>query len=116
MSRVPDSVAERRFTVAEYHRMAESGILSPDERVELILGVIRKVSPKNRAHVIAAHQAYDLLRDALEGRASVYMEAPLRAESIDSEPEPDIMVCSNPDLLLEDDRAQSVRSASSGLT
>jgi Uma2 family endonuclease len=38
-----------------------------------------------------------LLRDALKGKASVYQEAPLVAAEIDSEPEPDILVCSNPD-------------------
>jgi Uma2 family endonuclease len=39
--------------------------------------------------------AFDLFRDALRGRASVYKEDPLRAEGIDSEPEPDVMVCSH---------------------
>ena len=29
---------KRRFTVAEYYRMGEVGILGPDERVELIEG------------------------------------------------------------------------------
>ena len=77
--------------------MAETGILGPDERVELVRGVIRQMSPKNWAHVMAAKSVYDLLRDALRGRASVYHEAPLVAEGIDSEPEPDVLVCSNPD-------------------
>jgi len=94
----PETVAQRRFTVEEYHRMAEAGILSPDERVELVRGVIRKMSPKNRAHVLAASLAFDLFREALRGKASVYKEDPLRAEGIDSEPEPDVMVCSNPDM------------------
>jgi len=97
MSRALQSVAQRRFTVEEYHRMAETGILGPDERVELVRGVIREMSPKNWAHVLAAKSVYDLLRDALRGRASVYQEAPLVAEGIDSEPEPDVLVCSNPD-------------------
>ena len=30
----------RKFTVAEYYRMGEAGILGPDERVELIEGEI----------------------------------------------------------------------------
>ncbi|MGH9336547.1 MAG: Uma2 family endonuclease, partial [Vicinamibacteria bacterium] len=49
------------------------------------------------AHVIAADLFCDPLQDALKGTASVYQEAPLVAERIDSEPEPDVMVCSNPD-------------------
>ncbi len=34
MVRVPEALDQRLFTVEEYHRMAEAGILSPDERVE----------------------------------------------------------------------------------
>jgi Uma2 family endonuclease len=39
---------QRTFTVDEYHRMAEAGVIGPDERVELIRGVIRQMSPKGR--------------------------------------------------------------------
>jgi Uma2 family endonuclease len=92
-----ETVALRRFTVEEFHRMADTGILARGERVELIRGIVRSMSPKNRAHVVAATLVYDLLRDGLRGRAAVYNEAPLTAEHIDSEPEPDVMVCSNPD-------------------
>jgi Uma2 family endonuclease len=91
-----ETVPQRRFTVEEYHRMGETGILGPDERVELVRGVIRRMSPKNRAHVIACDLICDLLKEALKGRASVYQEAPHVAEAIDSEPKPDVMVCSDP--------------------
>lgn len=36
---------KRLFTVAEYHRMAEAGILGEDDRVELIDGEIIAMSP-----------------------------------------------------------------------
>lgn len=98
MSRAVETFAQRRFTVEEYHRLAEAGILSADERVELVRGVVREMSPKNRAHVIAINRSLDALREKLAGRARVYQEAPLRVPSIDSEPEPDVMVCSNPDI------------------
>ena len=39
----PAPFETRRFSIAEYHRLAEVGILSQDDRVELIEGVI---SPK----------------------------------------------------------------------
>jgi len=99
MSRALESVALRRFTVEEYHRMAETGILGPDERIELVRGVIREMSPKNWAHVIATRSVFLQLESALRGRASVYFAAPLTADRIDSEPEPDVLVCSNPDEL-----------------
>ena len=87
----------RRFKVEEYHRMVETGILSSDERVELIRGAVREMSPKNRAHVLATRRMFNSLVKELEGRASVYQEAPLVLSKLDSEPEPDLLVCSNPD-------------------
>ena len=50
---VIDSVETRRFSVEEYHLMAEAGILGPDERIELIRGVVHTMSPKGRAHTVA---------------------------------------------------------------
>ncbi len=35
-----ETAAQRRFTVEEYHRMAETGILGPGERVELVRGAV----------------------------------------------------------------------------
>jgi hypothetical protein len=37
---MPAVLTRRRFTVGEYYRMADAGILGPDERVELIEGEI----------------------------------------------------------------------------
>lgn len=77
--------------------MAETGVLSRDERLELIRGAVREMSPKNRPHVIASRRVFNILVKALEGRASVYKEDPLVLRELDSEPEPDVLVCSNPD-------------------
>ena len=91
------TASQRRFTVGEYFRMADAGILAPDERVELIRGTVRELSPRNRAHVVAVNKAAEQLRQVLGKRAGVYPESPLLLEAIDSAPEPDVMVCASPD-------------------
>jgi Uma2 family endonuclease len=98
MARPAETLEQRRFTVEEYHRMAEAGILGPDERVELIRGVIREMSPKRRKHVVGGSKLLALFFKAFEGRASVYPEAPLEFRNLDSEPQPDVVVCSNLDI------------------
>ncbi len=98
MARAAADVDQRRFTVEEYHRMAETGILQPDERVELIRGVVRPMSPKNRAHVVAATRLYQRLVQSLAGRAAVFKEDPLKLVRLDSEPEPDVLAISSPDI------------------
>lgn len=98
MARAEAEVDQRRFTVEEYHRMAEIGILQPGERVELIRGVVRPMSPKNRAHVVATTRLYQRLVQSLAGRAAVFKEDPLKLVRLDSEPEPDVLVISSPDI------------------
>jgi len=36
---------KRRFTVDEYHKMAQAGILAEDDRAELIKGEIVEMTP-----------------------------------------------------------------------
>ena len=43
-------VARRPLTVAEYHRMGEVGILTEDDRVELIEGELIAMSPIRSEH------------------------------------------------------------------
>ena len=81
----------RRFSADEFERMAEAGILTRDERVELIAGEIVVMSPKGRAHeVLRSELAFRWSRFA-PPHIKVASESPLRlADS--SEPIPDLFV------------------------
>lgn len=82
-------VARRLFTVEEYHKLAEAGILVEDDRVELIDGEIVEMSP-----IGSRHQAcVDWLTRECSGRlrhaAIVRVQGPIRTGDR-SEPQPDV--------------------------
>ena len=86
---------QRTFTVEEYRRMGEAGVFGPEERVELIRGVIREMSPKGRRHIQAVTLANNLLTPSLKGRAVVQIQDPVALKNLASEPEPDVCVLSS---------------------
>jgi len=98
MAMQTEQASARRFTVAEYHRMGEAGVFGPDERVELVRGLVIPVSPKSLAHSLAVQQAFLVFRDVLHQRAGVYIETSLPLRGLDSDPQPDVLICSNPAL------------------
>ena len=81
----------RKFTVAEYYRMAEVGILEPDERVELIEGEIIVMPPIGAEHAWNVDFASDFITRRLDERLIVRSQNPVRL-SDNSEPEPDIAI------------------------
>ena len=81
----------RRFTRAEYHRMAEVGILKPTDRVELIRGEIVEMSPIGRRHKAFVGNLAQLLIVRLAGRATVWAQSSIVLAD-DTEPEPDLAV------------------------
>src|SRR5262249_34195079 len=84
--------ARRRFTREQYHRMAEAGILTSTDRVELIRGEIIQMSPLGRRHIAFVHNLTRLLVRRLGDRAIVSVQNPV-ALAEDTEPQPDLAVC-----------------------
>jgi Uma2 family endonuclease len=82
---------QRLFTTGEYERMIETGILTEDERVELIQGAIRPMSPIGSRHAACVNRLSALLNRALLGRGIVSVQNPIRL-SDESEPQPDVAV------------------------
>ena len=88
----PDTIYNLRlWTVEEYHRMAETGILDDSEHVELLEGKIIWMSAKGTAHRSAVGRSDYLLKEALKNRAWVSVQDPITLNDR-SEPEPDIAV------------------------
>lgn len=85
----------RLFAVDEYHRMAEVGILDPDERVELIDGEIVEMSSIGLRHARCLMFLTDLFVRRLDGRALLSPQLPLRLHRR-SEPQPDLMLLKPP--------------------
>ncbi len=87
-----------RFTVNQYERMAEMGILTEDDRVELIDGIVVTKMAKGPAHVWATKRAGDRLESLLKGGFSLRREAPARIPAL-NEPEPDLLVARGDDAI-----------------
>lgn len=77
------------YTVEDYYRMAESGILKPGERVELIEGVIVDMLPIGSAHGGVVNKINHLLSQVVGDGAVVAVQNPVRLNDL-SEPEPDV--------------------------
>jgi Uma2 family endonuclease len=85
------SIAVRRLTVGDYHRMAEAGIFSADERVELLDGNLISMAAKGTAHSSATTRTRKVVEAALGGRVLVRVQDPVQLDDY-SEPEPDIAI------------------------
>jgi Uma2 family endonuclease len=81
--------ARRRFTGDEYHRMAEAGILTEDDRVELIDGEVVQMSPIGARHAAAVKRCNRVLSRAVGDRALVSVQDPVRLDAY-NEPQPDV--------------------------
>ena len=84
-------VARRAFTTDEFHRMAEAGILSEDDRVELIDGEIVQMSPIGSSHAACVDRLNALFTRRLGKRVIVRVQSPI-VLGRHSEPQPDLAV------------------------
>ncbi len=80
----------RKFTVEEYFRMVDAGILKPKERVELIEGEILVMPPMGTPH-FGGIMRYTRIFASLvvAARAALLIQAPLPLDE-NSAPEPDL--------------------------
>ncbi|MDG2992239.1 Uma2 family endonuclease [Candidatus Synechococcus calcipolaris G9] len=83
-----------KWSVEDYHRMVEAGILC-SRSVELLAGEIVEMSPETPIHYTTAKRGAKYLEELLLGKADVRFNGPITLA--DSEPEPDIAVVRLPE-------------------
>jgi Uma2 family endonuclease len=88
---LPAWLARRPITVSDYYKMAEVGILTEHDRVELIEGQIIEMVPIGSEHAGKVNNLTYLLVTTLGTRAVVSVQNPVRLSNI-LEPEPDFAV------------------------
>ncbi len=92
-TQVPEAYAPapqtRKFTVVEYYRMGEVGILGPEERVELIDGEIIVMPPIGPSHADSVDGFIDTFGAHARGRFRIRIQNPIHLND-GSEPQPDI--------------------------
>lgn len=92
MTRQPAIDLPRRlFTVDEYHRLAEFGILKEEDRVELLLGEIIKMTPIKSPHADCVDKLTEWFILHFHGKAVTRTQNPITI-SDHSEPEPDLLL------------------------
>lgn len=94
MTMAPEQVqseprAMKRFSVDDYHRLAEAGIIAPEERTELIEGVVYEMAPPGAQHASLVDRLARLFFGALADRAQIRIQSPIRLDP-HSEPQPDV--------------------------
>jgi Uma2 family endonuclease len=82
---------QHRFSIDDYYRMAETGVLRPGKRMELLDGKIIDMSPIGPFHGGLVNRLSRLFNQLAHGRWLVSAQNPLRVDD-HSEPEPDVML------------------------
>jgi Uma2 family endonuclease len=85
------SPTTHRFTVKDYHRMAEADIFEPDDRVELIDGEVFELAPIGVRHAACVRRLAQMWWSRVGDRAIVSVQDPVQVGEM-SEPQPDVAI------------------------
>ncbi len=84
-------LTKHRFSTSDYYRMAETGVLRPDQRVELLDGEIIDMSPIGPSHASVVKRLIHYFTQMARGRWLVAAQDPAHLDE-HSEPQPDLML------------------------
>ncbi len=84
-------IAHRPFSLADYARLRKTGILTEDERVELIDGEIRQMAPIGPLHAGTVKHLNMLIARQLGSEFTISVQDPVELSEY-NEPQPDLAV------------------------
>jgi len=86
-------VPTRRLRRIEYECLVERGLFEPEDRIELIDGLLVVREPQTSPHVVAVQLAHRALQRAFGASWNIRQASPVALDE-ESEPEPDLAVVS----------------------
>jgi Uma2 family endonuclease len=92
-TQVADGVPRMRWTLAEFERLVEVGILTEEDRVELIQGELVPMSPKGNRHEFVRDEIMDWMIRRLPEALRLSSEIGWRPPDADTYVEPDLLIC-----------------------
>jgi Uma2 family endonuclease len=84
-------VATHSFSVEDYHRMIETGIITTDHNVELLDGQIVRISPIGRFHAACVNRLNHFFSAIVTDDLLISVQNPVLLNE-NSEPEPDLAI------------------------
>ncbi len=84
-------VTPKSWTTAEYHRLIEIGVLSSEDKIELLDGQIVEMSPAGNYHAACIEFLGDELKRLLSKAFMIRRQNPILLTN-NSEPEPDLAI------------------------
>lgn len=81
-----------RLSIEQYHRMIEADVIGPDDRVELLEGLLVAKMGKNTPHILATDLIPLVINPALPAGWYLSNQNPVTLTTSSSEPEPDAKI------------------------
>jgi Uma2 family endonuclease len=85
------TILRKQFTVGDYARMHAAGILHEDDRVELIAGEVRQMSPIGALHAAIVKRLNTQLSQLLGSSMLLSVQDPIQLDDY-TEPQPDLAI------------------------
>jgi Uma2 family endonuclease len=81
----------RKLTTVEYHKLGEAGILHPNDRIELIDGLLVQMAPIGPEHQFIVEELIEIFTKQKRGRFKVGPGRPIPITDF-NEPQPDMVL------------------------